>query len=75
MGSLKLTDVNGQKHVSATNARINFGALIDYIKETGESVVIDRRGKPPVRAVPWTKENLEKALDEQRRWRKAEGIA
>jgi prevent-host-death family protein len=38
--------------VTATNARINFGALLDHIKATGDTIIVTVRGKPKVQIRP-----------------------
>ena len=50
--ALQITERNGRKYVTATNARVNFGALLDYIKATGATVVVTVRGKPRVQIRP-----------------------
>jgi antitoxin (DNA-binding transcriptional repressor) of toxin-antitoxin stability system len=50
--ALQITERNGRKYVTATNARVNFGALLDYIKATGATIVVTVRGKPRVQIRP-----------------------
>ena len=50
--ALQITEQNGRKYVTATNARVNFGALLDYIKATGATVIVTVRGKPRVQIRP-----------------------
>ncbi|HET7056289.1 MAG TPA: hypothetical protein VFI12_07480 [Thermomicrobiales bacterium] len=50
--ALQITERNGRKYVTATNARVNFGALLDYIKATGATVIVTVRGKPRVQIRP-----------------------
>ena len=50
--ALQITELHGRKYITITNARVNFGALLDYIKATGESLLITRRGKPVVKIAP-----------------------
>jgi antitoxin (DNA-binding transcriptional repressor) of toxin-antitoxin stability system len=42
----------GRKYVTVTNARTNFGALLDYLKATGETIYITKRGKAVVKIYP-----------------------
>lgn len=41
----------------ASEARINFGAIISRVSMSGEEVVIERLGQPIVRILPYTKNN------------------
>lgn len=50
--ALQLTHKNGRKYVTATNARVNFGALLDHIKATGDTIIVTVRGKPRVQIRP-----------------------
>ncbi len=50
--ALDLQVVQGRKCVTVTNARTNFGALLDHIKATGETIFITKRGKPVVKIYP-----------------------
>jgi len=50
--ALQLVEERGRTHVTATNARVNFGALLDYIKATGETVFITVRGTPKAKISP-----------------------
>ena len=50
--ALQITDQNGRKFVTASNARVNFGALLDYIKATGSTVIVTVRGRPRVQILP-----------------------
>ena len=50
--ALQLVERNGRKYVTATNARINFGALLDHIKATGDTIIVTVRGKPRVQIRP-----------------------
>ena len=50
--ALQITDSNGRKYVTATNARVNFGALLDYIKATSATVIVTVRGTPRVEIMP-----------------------
>ncbi|HVL24942.1 MAG TPA: type II toxin-antitoxin system prevent-host-death family antitoxin [Thermomicrobiales bacterium] len=34
------------KTVSATDAKSNFGSLLDWTGETGDAVIVERRGRP-----------------------------
>jgi prevent-host-death family protein len=50
--ALQLTEIGGRKYVTITNARVNFGALLDHIKATGETIIVTRRGVPKVKISP-----------------------
>ena len=50
--ALQITDLQGRKYITVTNARVNFGALLDYIKATGETITVTKRGKPKVDIMP-----------------------
>jgi prevent-host-death family protein len=50
--ALQLVEMRGRKHITATNARVNFCALLDYIKATGETVIITVRGTPKAKISP-----------------------
>ena len=50
--ALQFTESMGRKYVTVTNARTNFGALLDYLKATGETIHITKRGKPVAKIYP-----------------------
>lgn len=41
----------------ASEARVNFGAIISRVSTSGEEVIIERLGKPIVRISPYIKNN------------------
>ena len=49
---LQFTQIQDRKYITATNARVNFGALLDYIKATRETIIVTKRGRPMVKIAP-----------------------
>ena len=50
--ALQFTEAMGRKYITVTNARTNFRALLDYLKATGETIYITKRGKAVVKIYP-----------------------
>jgi prevent-host-death family protein len=40
------------RHVSATDARVRFGELLDAIKSRGETVIVEKSGEPLAAVIP-----------------------
>jgi prevent-host-death family protein len=40
------------RHISATDARVRFGELLDAIKDRGETVIVEKSGEPLAAVIP-----------------------
>ena len=40
------------RHISATTARVRFGELLDSVKDNGETVIVEKSGKPLAAVIP-----------------------
>jgi prevent-host-death family protein len=57
--------------ISATEAKNRFGALIAQVAETGETVVVERQGRPRAAIVEIEEYRRLRGLDEEKRWQEA----
>jgi prevent-host-death family protein len=40
------------RHVSATDARVRFGELLDAVRNRGETVIVEKSGEPMAAVIP-----------------------
>jgi prevent-host-death family protein len=40
------------RHISATEARVRFGELLDAMRDRGETVIVEKSGEPRAAVVP-----------------------
>lgn len=40
------------RHISATDARVRFGELLDAVKDRGETVIVEKSGQPLAAVIP-----------------------
>lgn len=63
------------KVVSSTQAKSNLGALLDWAEETGDPVVVEKRGHPVAAIVPYkVLQELEEGRERLRRYEARERL-